>query len=483
MNIESVTDREFAIPYAVSGWTAALILGLTMFFEQAGVIGGGGQAAVWFRLGGGWIALLMASLVWVVVSEPIRLERRVDEATSQLQRSEARYRRLYDQAPLAYMTVDAEGRIQAVNDRFEEKLGHAADAVEGRPIGELFDKDPAGSSTGQDLLARFHAEGLVRGDELAVETVDGQTRWLQITMRSAEPSETRGDRARILAMMMDITDRKRVEARLEYYARQLEQSNEDLKQFASIVSHDLQEPLRMITGYLDLLDEGSGQALPEDAQKFIHHARDGADRMNVLIKSLLEYSRVDAGKATRDKVDLEEIVDDVTADLALRIEESNVSIEVGRLPTVQADPAQLRQVVQNLVGNAITHGSEDPRIRISSQTTAEGHTIMVEDDGEGIPPAERDRVFNAFHRIGDRPDESGTGMGLAICRRILERHGGRIGVTKGELGGACFCFELPSEPTIQAVGRPGVGPIEELGGHDPANQKPSGKTSNYGGPR
>lgn len=440
--LEELTDRKFAVPYAVAGWTAASVLAVTMVLQQTAV-GAGGRASLWFRVGGGWIALVMAALAWVLVSEPIRLERRVEEATAQLQRSETRYRSLYDQAPLAYMALDEQGRIRDVNDRFEEMLGHPAANVENCPIDELFGRGPEAGETGS-LLERFRQEGRLEGEELTIETVDGEIRWVRLTMRSADPIEA--DAPPILAMAMDVTERKRAETQLENYARELERSNEDLQQFAYAASHDLREPLRSIKGYLDLLDKRFGDGLQDEAEEFVEHATAGADRMDALITSLLAYSRVGTDDARREPVDLSEVWREVAEDLSLRVEREDARIEVGELPTVRGDPAQLRRLLQNLVANAIDHAGPSPQVRVRAEETDDGWVLQVADDGPGVPEEDRERIFDVFHRLDANPDEPGTGIGLAICRRIVERHGGEIEVTDSELGGACFRLELPADP-------------------------------------
>ena len=225
-------------------------------------------------------------------------------------------------------------------------------------------------------------------------------------------------------------------------------SNEELEQFAYISSHDLQEPLRMITSYLQLLQRRYQGNLDEKADKYIHFAIDGAARMQNLIIDLLEYSRVSTGNNELEIIDCEFILNQVLSDLKAVIKENNAIISHDPLPEVMADPTQMVQVFQNLILNGIKfHGEEAPKIHIAAEKKAIEWVFSVQDNGIGIDPQYSERIFEIFKRLNSREKYPGTGIGLAICKRIVERHGGRIWV-ESELGkGSTFYFTLPINPS------------------------------------
>lgn len=461
MELDDLVDRRRLLPYVAAAWTVIVVLALNVFVARVTPEPTDPQTLLVFRLGGGLIALLAGFLAWFVVSEPMRLRERVDEATAALQKSRERFQQLYDEAPLVYITLDDEGTITRANRRTAEVLGYEANELVGERILDLFEDGPDGREKARDVLARFREGEDVRGKELAMRAASGERIWVNFAVR---PVETPGEEhtRQTLSMVMDVTERRRAEEQLRYYARELERSNEDLQQFAYVISHDLQEPIRMIKSYLGLLDRRYADQLDQDAEDFIDYAVDGAERMGTLIQSLLEYSRVGTKGNPAETVDLDEVLEDVRADLAIAIEESGAEIEADQLPEVHADPEQLRQLIQNLVSNAIKYNDTGkPYIRIDSESTEEGHRVWVEDDGPGIPVDERQSVFDVFHRVGARPDEDGTGMGLAICKRIVERHGGSIEVVDSELGGVRFEFTLPEGP----VQDHGPGQIESPSPH------------------
>lgn len=235
---------------------------------------------------------------------------------------------------------------------------------------------------------------------------------------------------------------------LEQRTAQLERSNQELERFASVASHDLQEPLRMVSSYTELLSRRYGDELDDDAREFIDLAADGARRMQGLIADLLEYARLTTQAQTHVPVDLEEVVADVRRDLSSSIEEAGASVEVSGLPTVAGEPTQLRLLFQNLIGNAVKYRGEDPpRVRIGAELEGDGvWSFAVADNGIGVDDGFRDEVFEPFRRLHSRSEYPGTGMGLAICRRIVEQHGGRIWVEQGDPTGSVFRFTLRDEP-------------------------------------
>ncbi|MDG5818115.1 ATP-binding protein [Natronococcus sp. A-GB7] len=240
-------------------------------------------------------------------------------------------------------------------------------------------------------------------------------------------------------------ERRHHQTELEELVDELEASNERLEQFAYAASHDLQEPLRMITSYLRLIEDRYGDELDADGEEFLEYAVDGAERMREMIEGLLEYSRVDTRGDSFETVDLECVLEAVRSDIRVQIAESDAEITASPLPRVRGDSGQLRQLFQNLLSNAIKYsGDEPPRIDVSAdRSRVDGYwRIAVRDDGVGIDPEESERIFDVFQRLHGH-DEPGAGIGLALCQRIVERHGGEIQVDSEPGEGATFTVTLP----------------------------------------
>jgi PAS domain S-box-containing protein len=266
--------------------------------------------------------------------------------------------------------------------------------------------------------------------------------WLSVTaapLRDGDGAPRGG-----VAAFRDVTARKKAEEELRRTAADLARSNEDLQQFAYVVSHDLQEPLRMVSSFCRLLRDRYRGRLDRSADEFIDFAVDGAARMDRLIQDLLAYARVGTHGLRLTQVDSAAVCDRVTADLAAAVVESRASMTRGRLPVVRADESQLGQLLQNLLANAIKfHGPEPPRVHVAAERRADHWLFSVRDNGIGFDPRDRERIFGVFERLHPASEYPGTGIGLAICRRIVERHGGRIWAESGERDGAIFFFTLP----------------------------------------
>jgi PAS domain S-box-containing protein len=254
----------------------------------------------------------------------------------------------------------------------------------------------------------------------------------------------RGDDGRVIgavAVARDITALREAERGLEERASELERSNAELAQFAYVASHDLSEPLRTITSYLRLLRRRHGDALPPEAVAYVERGVDGAERLRTLIDDLLAYSRVGRGERAPEPVDLEVLVAGIAASLT-------ADIEWGGLPTVPGDERQLTQLLQNLISNAIKFvpAGTDPRVRVSAEPENGEWRVAVDDNGIGIDPAETERIFGMFQRLHSRDAFPGTGIGLAIARKVVEGHGGRIWAEPRPDGGTRMAFTLPREP-------------------------------------
>jgi PAS domain S-box-containing protein len=265
----------------------------------------------------------------------------------------------------------------------------------------------------------------------------GETRWLSVSTRAVETDLDAP--YTIVVSFTDVTEEREA-------AEALERSNTELSQFAYIASHDLSEPLRMVSSYLGLLRRRYHGRLDRDADEFIEYAVDGAARMRQLIEGLLEYSRAGHSEEPVEQVELAAVVADVLRSLAAAVVESGAEIEIEDLPTLTGHRAQIEQLLQNLMANALKF-RRDGHARLWVRAEGESHgmaQIAVADGGIGIPPEMREQVFEMFQRVHDREAYDGTGIGLAVCRKIVERHGGRIWVDEREGGGTVFRFTLPS---------------------------------------
>ncbi len=279
--------------------------------------------------------------------------------------------------------------------------------------------------------------------ESVVQRADGQVRYYQSLFQPYY--DENGTLAGVRTLSINVTELREVQQKLAHQAQLIGRSNRDLERFAYAVSHDLQEPLRAITGYLDLLREEYLDKLDEDGLDFIDEAVSGATRMGKLIRGLLAYSRVDRKNRPLQDTPAADALADALANLVVILQETNASVYSANLPVVQADPTQLTLVFQNLINNALKFRSaEYPKIEIGAEKTEAGWVFHVKDNGIGIDPKYHGRIFGIFQRLHTRDEIEGTGMGLALCRRIMERHGGQIWV-ESELGdGATFKFLLPS---------------------------------------
>lgn len=232
---------------------------------------------------------------------------------------------------------------------------------------------------------------------------------------------------------------------LKNQSKELKRSNEELEQFAYMVSHDLHEPLRMVSSYTQLLARRYTDKIDSDANDFISHAVEGTNRMQWLINDLLNYSRIQSHESTFEDMSCGEILGQVKHNLQIAIEKSSALITNDLLPTINANPVQMMQLFQNLLDNAIKFSGElPPRIHVSADKKGGEWVFSVNDKGIGIDPQFNERIFLIFKRLHDREKYPGTGIGLAVCKRIVERHGGRIWVNSGSDNGTTFYFTIPA---------------------------------------
>ena len=273
---------------------------------------------------------------------------------------------------------------------------------------------------------------------------DGEIRWMGA--RAKVLFDESGRPARMIGINTDITERKRAEEALEQKAQELARSNEELAQFAYVASHDLQEPLRKIVAFGDRLVSHSSAELDEQGRDYLERMQNAAQRMGQLIESLLELSRVTTKGGEFAAVDLNAVLSEVLADLEVRIQQTNAQVEVGPLPAVMADRSQMRQLFQNLIGNALKFHREDapPVIQISGQQKRGAWEIHVTDNGIGFDEKYTERIFRPFQRLHGKNVFEGSGMGLAICNKIAARHAGEITAHSQPGRGSDFVLTLPT---------------------------------------
>lgn len=260
------------------------------------------------------------------------------------------------------------------------------------------------------------------------------------------------EQMRMLLAIEDVTARKHAEQELlllnknlSDHAEQLEKANEELQQFAYVASHDLQEPLRMVASYIQLLEKRCGHLLDDDSRRFIEYATTGARRMQNLIRDLLSYSRAGRDGGVVELVDMGEIFQQAVHNLARLIEETDAGVTKGNLPSVMGDPMQLSQVVQNLIENSLKYRSDaKPIIHLSAEKKSNKWVFSVHDNGIGFEPQHSERIFQVFQRLNRRDENAGSGIGLAVAKKIVERHGGEIWAESTPGEGSVFSFALPA---------------------------------------
>jgi PAS domain S-box-containing protein len=368
------------------------------------------------------------------VNRDVTARRRAQDS---LRDSELRFRAVAETAIEGIVSLDTSGLIHYWNPGAERLFGLRASEVIGQPITvampEPFLRAFESAATGAGLGTTFETVGRHRGG-----------RHFPLETSVAAWSNTQGEKF-FTAIVRDITERKNAERAIEAKAEELVRSNQELEQFAYVASHDLQEPLRMVSNYTQLLARRYKDRLDADANEFIDFAVDGAKRMQDLIHDLLQYARVGTRGREFKPVPAQDLVNEAVANLHQAIEESAARVTVAPLPVLTCDGPQVVQVFQNLIGNAVKfrRPGTTPEVHVSAAKADGMWTIAVRDNGIGIDGKHFERIFQMFQRLHARADYPGTGIGLALCRKIVERHGGRIRVESEPGQGACFLFSIP----------------------------------------
>ena len=378
--------------------------------------------------------LVFSIVIWLV-------SKTINTLDTERQQSETRYRELFQAAPDPVLVVNQAGQIVSANAQTCVLFGYSLEELLGNSVETLipgrFRTKHLKHRAGYVMDPRTRPMGL--GLDLYARHKDGREVPVEISL---SPLKIEGGVV-ITAIIRDITERKLAEEKLKKAAEELERSNKELEQFAYVASHDLQEPLRMVSSFTQLLARRYKDKLDADADDFIAYAVDGANRMQRLISDLLMYSRVGTRGRPFEPCDLHSILGEVLVNLQPTIGESHAIITNDGLPAVMADPTQLVQLFQNLISNAVRfRGDDAPRIHISVQEKPAEWLFSVRDNGIGIAPEYRERIFAIFQRLHPQSHAQGTGIGLAICKRIVERHGGKLWVESEPGRGSTFYFTI-----------------------------------------
>ena len=404
--------------------------------------------------------------------------RSIAKPVEELQESENKYRILLENLPQKIFQKDTDLVYVSCNENFAQDLKIRPEEFKGKTDYEFFPEELAEKYRADDrrIITSGKTEDIEEkylrdGQEIWVQTLKTPIKdkkgtitgllgiFWEITERKrmeeallkardqleerVEERTTELSKANTL-LKKEIAERKQAEEKLKRYASELERSNQELQQFACVASHDLQEPLRMVASYTQLLAKRYKGKLDSDADEFIAYAVDGATRMQALINDLLTYSRVGTKGKDFKPIDCKTVLERTLDNLKKAVEESGAELTYEPLPTVMADDVQLGQLFQNLIGNAIKFRSEEsPHIHISAERNEDKWIFSVGDNGIGIDPEFTERIFIIFQRLHKRRDYPGTGIGLAVCKKIVERHGGRIWVESKPEKGSTFYFTIP----------------------------------------
>jgi PAS domain S-box-containing protein len=384
----------------------------------------------------------------ILVSGTIRDITERKRAEEVLRQSEERFRLLVKGVQeYAIFMLSPQGNVVSWNKGAERIKGYKVDEIIGKHFSCFYTPEAIAQGKPEQELRTAMEHGQMSEEGWRVRK-DGQKFWTSVVITALFDKD--GCLQGFAKISRDMTEAKQIEQalndkniKLQENAEELARSNRDLQQFAYVASHDLQEPLRMVASFTQLLAKRYQDKLDQDAQDFIKYAVDGATRMQALISDLLAYSRVDRQEKPLKLTNCDAILEQVLVNLKLAIFDSGAVITHDLLPVMMADAAQLGQLFQNLLGNAIKFRSEKPtRVHFSSERNGNGWKISVQDNGIGISPEYRERVFLIFQRLHTTAEYPGTGIGLAICKKIVERHGGRIWIESPPEGGSIFSFTL-----------------------------------------
>jgi PAS domain S-box-containing protein len=425
------------------GWCiVATIISELAFTFYVGVYDFSNMMGHYFKIGA--FFLLHIGIIETGFRKPYDLIfRELKQSEELLQEGQKHFRTVADFTYACEYWLRPDGSWAYVSPSCERITGYSAEEFAQDPglLERIIHPDDVALYT-DHLTTELEGEGRC-SLEFRIIKCDGEVRWIAHEGQSVY--DTDGTWLGRRLSNRDITERKLAEEQLQHYAEELARSNQDLEQFAYVASHDLQEPLRMVVSYLELLERRSRDQLDEKSVEYIDFAVDGAKRMQQMTQDLLAFSRVGTRGKSLAPTDSAAVLEEVLLGLKVAIEESGAEITHTTLPTVLADDSQLGQLFQNLISNAIKfRGVARPQVHISAELEGDKVKFAVRDNGIGIAPQFHERIFLIFQRLHTREEYEGTGIGLAICKKILQRHGGRIWL-ESEVGhGTTFYFTLPA---------------------------------------
>ncbi len=368
------------------------------------------------------------------------LEKNVKERTRELHQTEEKYQTVLEEIEEGYYELDLAGNWVSFNDTFCNSLGYSREELTGMNYRAVTLEEDIDNAF-KVFQEAYRTGKVVKDFSFKAVCKDGSIILIEASAFPIRDEE--GNITGFRGIGRDVSERKQAEEKLRQAMEELERSNTELERFAYVASHDLQEPLRMVSSYTQLLEKRYKDKLDGDAQEFINFAVDGAKRMQQLINDLLAYSRVGTRGKPFKPTDCEAVLDAAMANLDVAIMESKTNVTHDPLPAVMADEAQLVLLFQNLISNAIKfHGKKLPRVHISAKPEEDKWIFSVKDNGIGIDPQYFERIFIIFQRL-HREKYVGTGTGLSIAKRVVERHGGRIWIESEEGKGSTFYFTLP----------------------------------------
>lgn len=400
----------------------------------------------WFE---GQTALIPASsqgnenakmVVWI--SRDITERKKAEDAVRE---SEARFRAVFENSPLGIIIVGQQSQVIDANDALASMLDYTRQDLLGKTMIDL--THPEDFEEALDMVRQSISDGTsAYSHEIRLVAKSGQAVWSNIA--STMLNDDKGIPSMGVSVVEDITERKKAREELQKLASELARSNKELEQFAYIASHDLQEPLRKIQAFGNRIDSSYKEVLDERGQDYLIRMQDAAERGQRMINDLLELSRVTTKGKPFKNTDLNQVLQDVLSDLEMHIERSKGSVEVGNLPIIDADQTQMRQLFQNLINNALKFHKPDtpPKVSVSANGETPGRVqIQVQDNGIGFDEEYIERVFKPFERLHGQGEYEGSGIGLSVCRKIVERHGGTLGAKSKSGEGATFIVTLPKQ--------------------------------------